>query len=301
MPLPSGYLLINKPLGISSFFALRKLQYHFRDTYGKKVKLGHSGTLDPLAEGLLLCGVEKGTRVLEELLLADKKYTAKIFLGKFSETDDAEGKKFFHTNPRKDIPTQEEIEKKLEKFTGKILQIPPQYSALKIQGKRACDRIRESQNSEKKIDLKAREIEIFSLQILSYNFPILEISVHCGSGTYIRSLARDIGEELKIGGYIEYLRRDSIGIFSLSDAKNIEDIRTEDIKKFSPEMFSLPIQIIDENISHRLYNGQRVVFFPAGEENITPQKIAIFSENKKFLGFGERDGRLLRPRKMMEQ
>lgn len=300
MPLPSGYLLINKPLGISSFFALRKLQFHIRDTYSTKVKLGHSGTLDPMAEGLLLCGVEKGTRVLEELLLADKGYTAEIFLGKFSDTDDEEGEKFPHKTPRINPPSKEEILEVLATFVGKISQIPPQYSAIKVSGKRSCDRIRESKNPEKKISLEARDIEIFSINLLEYSFPLLKISVHCGSGTYIRSIARDLGEHLKTGGYIYSLRRDSIGIFNLHDAKEINDITIDDIKKFSPDMFSIPIHIVDETTQNRLYKGQRVVFFPEAQREFPKEKIAIFSEEKLFLGFGERDGRLLRPKKMIE-
>ena len=326
----SGYVLVNKPKGMSSFFALRKVQMKFRDeleiSTGKsgkqnKVKMGHAGTLDPLAEGLLLCGVEQGTKILSEMILSKKSYTAEIFLGKFSETDDEEGEKYEYSSPNTIgrpqgyAPTEEQIQELLDtKFSGKIQQTPPLYSALKISGKRACDRVRDTEKShmqynstaeiQKKIQEKTREIEIFQIKILEYNFPKLKIFVECGSGTYIRSLARDIGTELKLGGYLTFLRRDSVGNFSLKDAIDIEDISIKNIQKFRPEMFHLPEIPVSLEQRKRLEQGQRIRFF---EEEKERKKVLIVSGecrdtvhrvSTEIVGFGEQDGNILRPRKI---
>ncbi len=290
---------------MSSFFALRKAQMQFRDTTGiKKVKMGHAGTLDPLAEGLLLCGVEQGTKILSEMILSKKSYTAEIFLGKFSETDDEEGEKFeYSENSSQTIsaPTREEIEKLLEeKFSGKIQQTPPMYSALKISGKRACDRIRGGSDIEeeiqKKIQEKTREIEISQIKILEYDFPKLTIFVECGSGTYIRSLARDIGKELKLGGYLTFLRRDSVGDFSLADAIEIAEISPQKIQKFLPRHFSFPEISVSSQEQERLEKGQRIRFF---EEEQPRKKVLLVAKiSGEVIGFGEQDGYLLRPRKI---
>ena len=324
----SGYVILNKPKGMSSFFALRKAQMKFRDelelSSGKKgkqnkVKMGHAGTLDPLAEGVLLCGIEQGTKILSEMILSKKSYTAEIFLGKFSETDDEEGEKYEYDDKNDEgvinqAPTEQEIQKLLEtKFSGKIQQTPPIYSALKISGKRACDRARDAENSEEiqkkiseEIQKKTREIEIFQIQILEYSFPKLKIFVECGSGTYIRSLARDIGRELHVGGYLTFLRRDSVGNFTLKKAVDIEDLKTENIQKFLPEMFDLPEILVSPEEKLRLEQGQRIRFFESKNLEISENtqenkkiKVLIVEEiSGELVGFGEKDGSILRPRKI---
>jgi tRNA pseudouridine55 synthase len=326
MSVQSGYLLVNKPRGMSSFFALREVQKKFRDELGgQKVKMGHAGTLDPLAEGLLLCGVEQGTKILSEMILSKKSYTAEIFLGTFSQTDDEEGEKFLpeeflqkrDIRDEKNIPDISEIETLLqEKFSGKIIQTPPMYSALKISGKRACDRVRnaigkdenkqknragsgDTQFSEEKIQeemqKKSRAIEIFSIKILEYKFPKLKIFVECGSGTYIRSLARDIGQELSTGAYLTFLRRDTVGDFVLQNSVVIDDVKTSDIQSFTVDHFDLEKITLNEEEENRVKNGQRIRFFEAFQK---PKKVLMLTSKNKIIGFGEKDGFLLRPRKI---
>ena len=289
---------------MSSFFALRKVQIQFRDLLGEKVKIGHAGTLDPLAEGLLLCGVEQGTKILSEMILSQKSYTAEIFLGKCSETDDDEGEKFDIEQKRNgnDIPEISEIQNLLDtKFSGKIEQTPPMYSALKISGKRACDLARKEnsdiQELEAVMQKKTREVEIHQIKILEYTFPKLKIFVECGSGTYIRSLARDIGLELRLGAYLTFLRRDSVGDFLLSDAIQIPEISEKNIQKFLPEHFNLPEIFVSDEEKQRLENGQRIRFFETQQER---KKVLICNKNiqPEIIGFGEQDGFLLRPRKI---
>jgi tRNA pseudouridine55 synthase len=319
MSISPGYLLINKPKGMSSFFALREVQKKFRDereistgNKGKqnKVKIGHAGTLDPLAEGLLLCGIEQGTKILSEMILSKKSYTAEIFLGKFSQTDDEEGEKFLpeefqkkrDLSDEKNIPDISEIERLLtEKFSGKIMQTPPIYSALKISGKRACDRVRKSEKNQKEVEeaiqKKTREIEILQIKILEYTFPKLKIFVECGSGTYIRSLARDIGKELSTGGYLTFLRRDSVGDFLLEDSVNLDEVKIADIQKFKPQHFDLEKITLNAEEETRVKNGQRIRFFNTPQKNT---KILMINTNNEIIGFGEKDELLLRPRKIFE-
>lgn len=292
--LPSGYLLIDKPLEMSSFFALKQVQKKLTSLSGEKVKIGHAGTLDPLATGLLVCGINKGTKILSHLIAEKKTYTTKIFLGKFSTTDDEEGEKFDHEKILEfSPPNKEKIEKILEKYTGKIDQIPPKYSALKISGKRACDRVRKGE----KIEMKPREIEIFSLKIRNYSFPFLELDVDCGSGTYIRSLARDIGDELGCGGYVSVLRRETVGNFSVKNAKKIEDIGVNDIFKFIPEIFSIPSVFLDEKKSEKFCHGLCVQ--DSGEN---AQDVIVFSKNNDMcLGIGKKLDNLLFPKKIISE
>ncbi len=184
-------------------------------------KVGHGGTLDPLASGVLVVGIGKeATKKLKEIIKQEKEYIAKIKLGVISETDDEEGRKNEVEFPSYGIPTSKEIKKTVKSFVGKIKQIPPLYSAVKINGKEAYKYARKGQ----KINLKPREVEIKSIEILDYNWPFLKIKVITGPGVYIRALARDIGEKLKVGGYLADLERIRVGNFTKENSLTLEQI-----------------------------------------------------------------------------
>ncbi len=210
-------IVINKPLGPTSNDVLTQI----KKVLGLKKGVGHAGTLDPLASGVLVVGIGKGTKRLQDIVKKEKEYLATIRLGMNSTTDDAEGEK--EKIAVKNIPSFKEISQALTFFLGKIQQIPPRYSAIKIKGKKAYQIAR----AGKKIDLKPRPVEIKSIEILKYQWPYLEIKVVTGPGVYIRSLARDIGKELKTGGYIAELTRTRVGDFHIKDAVEVKDVKNK--------------------------------------------------------------------------
>lgn len=218
----TGFLLIDKPKGMTSHDvvdALRKIT--------KIKKIGHAGTLDPMATGLLIVGIGRSaTKRLGEFQKLDKEYIAKLRLGAVSNTFDAEGE--ILEKKVKKIPTIKEIENVLKEFLGKIKQIPPPFSAKKIKGKKAYELARKG----KIVKLSPIEVEIYNIEILNYSFPYLEIKVNCSSGTYIRSLANDIGEKLGCGALVEELKRTKIGNFSLENAFSLESLNSENWKDF---------------------------------------------------------------------
>lgn len=218
----TGFLLVNKPLGLTSHEVVDKLRQ-----ITKIKKIGHAGTLDPMAEGLLILGIEReATKKLSNFLKLDKEYLAKIRLGAVSDTFDKEGKIF--KKKVKKIPTEKEVRKVLKNFLGKIKQRPPVFSAKKFKGKKLYQLARRGV----KVEIKPQEVEIKKIKILNYKWPYLEIKVNCSSGTYIRSLANDIGDKLSCGGFLEKLLRTRIGNFSLKKALPLEKINSQNWQKF---------------------------------------------------------------------
>ena len=217
-----GIFLINKPLNITSMDVIRYL----RKITGIK-KIGHAGTLDPLAKGLLIVALGKGTKLINNFMGLPKKYKTTIDLRSFSKTDDMEGEK---TNVEiKKIPTIEDIVKIIKiKFTGDIEQTPPIYSAIKVKGKRAYDLARQG----KDVKLRPRTVHIYKIKILKYQWPFLTLKIKCSKGTYIRSLGRDIGIALGVGGFLTKLKRLSIGKFKLEKATNLKDINSKNWQDF---------------------------------------------------------------------
>jgi tRNA pseudouridine55 synthase len=203
---------VYKPKGPTSHDIINIIH---RQTGEKKV--GHAGTLDPLAEGVLVIGVGKeSTKKLSEIVQKEKEYIAKIKLGQTSTTDDEEGQKT--EVETKEKPQIQEIEKLLKKFLGQIKQVPPVFSAIKLKGQKAYKMARKG----RPLDLPPRTVEIKNIELLNYNWPILEIKVLTGPGFYIRSLARDIGAELKTGGYLAGLIRTRVGQYGQDGAEKIE-------------------------------------------------------------------------------
>ena len=210
-------MLIDKPLHWTSFDVVNKVRYALRAKCGK-IKVGHAGTLDPLATGLVMVCTGKWTKRIEEFMASEKEYVATVRFGATTPSYDLE-KEIDATYPYEHI-TKELIESVLPQFLGKIMQVPPLFSAIRIDGKRAYEKARKGSDEEP----DAREIEIMELEILSYNAPDLEIRVRCGKGTYIRSLARDLGRVCQSGAHLIALRRTRSGEYSVNDANNLEDL-----------------------------------------------------------------------------
>lgn len=186
-------------------------------------KVGHAGTLDPLASGVLVIGITReGTKQMAHLVKKGKEYIAAIKLGETSTTDDEEGEKTSQTSQTNRQPEQSDIQMVIKKFIGKISQVPPIYSAIKIKGKSAYKMARKGEA----VEMQPREVEIKDIEILDYEWPILKLRVETGSGVYIRSLARDIGEELGVGGYLADLERTRVGDFRKEDALSLDDFQT---------------------------------------------------------------------------
>jgi tRNA pseudouridine55 synthase len=215
MKQPEGILLLNKPTGCTSFDLIRKLRkaIHIK-------KIGHAGTLDPLAEGLMILLIGRNyTKKANEFITLDKTYEATIELGKSTTTFDSEGETTFESEK---IPSEEEIQQVLKQFQGKCLQKPPMFSAKKFQGKKLYEYARKGQNIE-------RESKQISLEttFISYNYPYLQLSINCSSGTYIRSIADDIGTLLGCGAHLCKLVRTRIGSFTLEESLSSDKISTD--------------------------------------------------------------------------
>ena len=213
-------ILIDKPAGITSFGVVARIRRLLREELGKKAKVGHCGTLDPFATGLLILVTGNECKNAGHYTKLDKVYEATFRLGQVSTTGDPEGEL---TEVGDRIPTEDEIRDVLQKFTGEITQRPPIFSAIKIGGQRAYKLAREG----KEIDMPERTVTIHSLELVSYTYPELKIRVHVSSGTYIRSLAVDIGLELGIGAYCSELRRTSIASWRIADAHTLSDFGIE--------------------------------------------------------------------------
>jgi len=213
-------LLIDKPADWTSFDVVAKIRGAARVVTGnKKIKVGHAGTLDPFATGLLIVLVGNETKNQDSYMKQDKEYVATLKLGFTSTTGDPEGEITELPITNYQLPKRKEVEAVLETFLGKIEQIPPIYSAIKVDGKRAYKLAREGKAPE----MKPRQITIHELEIVSYEFPNLEIRVKCSSGTYIRTLGEDIGKALGTGAYLTALRRTKIGNFSIESAESIDE------------------------------------------------------------------------------
>ena len=211
---------VYKPYTWTSFQIVNKVRYHLSKKYGiKRFKVGHAGTLDPLATGVLLLCTGKATKRIEELQKHTKEYEAEITLGATTPSYDMEHP-VDATFPYEHI-TREMVEDTLKQFIGEIAQRPPLFSACKVDGKRAYDLARKGSDMQ----LEPKQIRIDNIELLEYELPKIRVRVTCGKGTYIRSLARDIGEALESGAYLSELTRTRVGEFKLTDCIKIEAIQ----------------------------------------------------------------------------
>lgn len=212
---------MDKPAGISSFGVVARVRRYLTQQAGHRVKVGHCGTLDPFATGLLILVSGKFTRRAGEFSGLDKVYSATIRLGATSTTGDPEGEITKHQVGK--IPALADIERVIADFTGEISQTPPAYSAIKVNGQRAYCLARAGQE----VDMPSRQVIIYWIRLVSYHYPDLVIETKVSSGTYIRSLAADIGQALGAGAYTASLRRLSIGDYAVDKAQPLTDFDSQ--------------------------------------------------------------------------
>jgi tRNA pseudouridine55 synthase len=250
-----GLVLIDKPTNWTSHDVVAKV----RKAVGTK-KVGHAGTLDPLATGLLVLGIESGTKLLTFLVGADKTYEATIRLGQQTVSDDSESEVIKEASSDEIANISDvDISREIAKLTGVIMQTPSSVSAKKVDGKRAYDLVRAGQQ----VELKAREVKIYSFEFLSVarvsGFLDVEVRVECSSGTYIRALARDLGNGLGVGGHITALRRTRVGHFDVASANSIDEmdkLRLTELATAAKQLFPV-IELADSEVTD-LIHGKRI-------------------------------------------
>jgi tRNA pseudouridine55 synthase len=220
-----GILLVDKPAGWTSHDVVAKIRGIIKHETGQKLKIGHTGTLDPMATGLLILVLGKYTKRAAEFSKLDKTYEAELTLGATSTTGDTEGEIIQKSTQK---PTKEAVEAALSTFLGEISQIPPQYSAIKIGGQRAYKAAR----AGKTVIIEPRKVKIYEITDVKYDYPKLSFTTSVSSGTYIRSLAADIGEKLGTGAYLSGLRRTQIGELKLAQSVSLDKIKAVSVNKY---------------------------------------------------------------------
>jgi tRNA pseudouridine55 synthase len=290
-----GLLVLDKPHGLTSRAALdQALRWFPRGT-----KVGHTGTLDPLATGVLVLCVGRATRLTEFVQDMPKTYLADITLGARSATDDAEGPitPVVVDSP----PDRAAVEAAIARFVGPIHQVPPAYSAAKLAGRRSYDLARQGRPP----DLAPRAVRIDRIENLTYEYPTLRLRIDCGKGTYIRSLARDLGERLACGGYVAALHRTRVGPFVPEQAVPLDaDAATAQAGLLPPALaiIRLPSVILDEAQLSRFASGQAIPFHNQAGVEIGPDTtLAVFDSAGQFAGIGRTDSDtgLVRPVKVL--
>ncbi len=274
----NGFLILDKPTGVTSFDVVARV----RRELGVK-KVGHLGTLDPLATGVLVVAVREGTKLIEYLMGEDKEYEVALELGKVSDSYDRDGQiEVVDEAPK---VTREDLEEALKNFVGEIDQVPPAFSAIKVDGKRAYESARKGE----KVKLKPREVRIDSITILGFDPPNAVLRVTCGSGTYIRSLVHDLGQKLGCGAMVIELRRTRVGEFTDMAQGDLEEslIPLEEVVKDWPS-----IQLTESEMT-ALKHGQRFRV-PEGFPCKGDRPVAAFHEGK-LVSLVEADGGLVRP------
>jgi len=214
----NGILVIDKPKEWTSFDVVAKL----RNKLGVK-KIGHTGTLDPMATGVLVLCLGSATKKVQEMTGYDKEYIAEITFGATTVTDDAESEIIFSPNAEK--KSRDEVEAALKKFEGEIEQVPPQFSAKKVNGKRAYAMARKGQE----VKLEPVKVKVYEIEILDFQWPVIRLRVLSGKGFYVRSLARDLGKMLGVGGYLSALQRTKVGPYTLKQATTIEEASADSV------------------------------------------------------------------------
>jgi tRNA pseudouridine55 synthase len=282
-----GLLVVDKPGGMTSRAVVNRAQTWF----ARGTRVGHMGTLDPLATGVLVLGIGEGTRLTELVQDMDKVYRAGILLGATSDTDDADG--IVTPTPSPSIPSPERLREELANWIGAIDQVPPDYSAVKVSGRRAYDLSRRGA----KVDLASRKARIDSLEVVAYAYPHFELEVRCGKGTYIRSLARDLGERLGCGGLITSLRRLCIGPFTPALAISLDALAAEVHGRLLPLSLAVsqlpPLEVGADEIL-RLRQGQSIPRRALGDG-----KHALLTPAGIVVGIGQVEADRVQPVRML--
>ncbi len=283
----SGILLLDKPVGPTSHDAVARV----RRAAGLR-RVGHAGTLDPLADGLLVLGLGPAARFLEYLVGLDKTYETIVRLGQATTTYDAEGEV---TAEHPVSVSAAQLTAALDAFRGPIRQRVPSHSAVKRDGRP----LYESARRGEMIDLPQRDVVIHALDLLAFDPPLVTLRVACSSGTYIRSLAHDLGAALGCGGHVAALRRTAVGVFSVDGAVPLDTLTPESVAAAllppAAAVAHLPRLEVDESGATRLSLGQRL----AAPPDALAGNVAAFGPDGRFLGVVEVDGDVIRPRKML--
>jgi tRNA pseudouridine55 synthase len=281
----NGLVIVDKPAGWTSHDVVGKL----RRLAGTR-RVGHAGTLDPMATGVLVVGVDKATRLLGHLALTEKSYDAVIRLGQTTNTDDAEGE-ITATASASEV-SEGDLRAAVTDLTGPIEQVPPQVSAIKVDGRRAYKRVRDGEE----VALKARRVTVydFALGDLRYDGDVLDVSasVTCSSGTYIRALARDLGAALGVGGHLTFLRRTRVGPYDLPQARTIEQL-TEELTMLplsDAVSAAFPRREVSEEDARKIAHGGRL-----GATGLGPGPIGVFGPDGTLLALMEEHGPVAKP------
>jgi tRNA pseudouridine55 synthase len=292
----AGFLVLDKPVGITSRAAVdRALGWFPRGTRG-----GHAGTLDPSATGVLVLCLGVATRLTEYVQQMKKTYAAVLRLGVRSDTDDAEGT---ITPVAEAVPPDERtVAARLQELVGQIQQVPPVFSAAKVAGRRAYDLARRG----KEVALAPRTVTVFEIRLLAYRYSRLEIEVVCGKGTYIRSLARDLGQRLGCGALLDSLRRTNVGVFGLADAPSLDvesAVARSRVLPLSRGVAGLPSVRADSDAIDRLRQGQAIPLSAAIHQvaaESADREIAVFAQDGALAAVGVIDvpTQMLLPRKV---
>ncbi|GHH88057.1 tRNA pseudouridine synthase B [Streptomyces sulfonofaciens] len=277
---PDGLVIVDKPSGFTSHDVVAKM----RGIAGTR-RVGHAGTLDPMATGVLVLGVQRATKLLGHLALTEKEYLGTIRLGQDTNTDDAEGEVTRVADPT-GLP-QDAVDDRIAELTGDIMQVPPRVSAIKVDGKRSYKRAREGEDFE----LPARPVTVYSFTVhdrretvADDGTPVLDllVSVVCSSGTYIRALARDLGAALGVGGHLSALRRTRVGPYGLDAARTLDQHQQElsILPVAEAAALAFPRWDVDARRAGLLLNGVRIDV-PAGYEGAGP--VAVFDPEGRLV------------------
>lgn len=284
----NGIIIINKHKGCTSHDIVYKVKKMFNE------KVGHTGTLDPMATGVLPLLIGKGTQCSKYLINHDKIYNVTLQLGEKTDTADSEGKVIETKEVKEKTLKKENIEKILEKFKGKQEQIPPIYSAIKVNGKKLYEYARKGQE----VEIKPRKIEIYNIELLNIKEKQkqIEFKVSCSKGTYIRSLCEDIAQRLETVGYMLELKRIQVGNFNIKDAITIEQLENNiDNKEFIEENF-IQFEEILKNKEKIELDDRKLRLFLNGVQLTSDKKEGIYKiyNNNKFIGIGIVENKLLK-------
>ena len=284
----SGFINVLKPAGMTSHDVVSFI----RRTYGLK-KVGHAGTLDPAAAGVLPIALGSATRLIEYITDADKGYRAELTFGYKTDSGDDMGEVIEQINNFK-IPSQQELDTVLQQFIGKIQQVPPMYSAIKVNGQKLYELARQG----KSIEVPTRLVEISALNIIKNSGEKLLFDVTCSKGTYIRTLCMDIGAKLNLPATMSFLIRTRVGKFTLQEAVTLEEIAAEPQKALQnvhSVLNFMPKVILTKERSLAFSHGQMIKI----EQLINNSIIAVYNENKNLIGIGSNVGQsLLKPVKV---
>ena len=284
----NGIIIINKHKGCTSHDIVYKVKKMFNE------KVGHTGTLDPMATGVLPLLIGKGTQCSKYLINHDKIYNVTLQLGEKTDTADSEGKVIETKEVKEKTLKKENIEKILEKFKGKQEQIPPIYSAIKVNGKKLYEYARKGQE----VEIKPRKIKIYNIELLNINEKQkqIEFQVSCSKGTYIRSLCEDIAQRLGTVGYMLELKRIQVGNFNIKEAITIEQLENNiDNKEFIEENF-IQFEEIFKNKEKIELDDRKLRLFLNGVQLTIGKKEGIYKiyNNNKFIGIGIVENKLLK-------